>query len=301
MLCRRSIDRGGALGVRLNTIFSDRLPNDPRFKALCREIGDPLRAIGALYFIWSGTQNIGLLEATNEQLKDCFPVGYRGVKSAISALYRSGWLQGSHDPLRIVGNLEHVAKKNEISNRNRQAALARWKPDDECTTHAARMPVASIPHATGMPTYYTVHPGTPLTSTIEGSAHALVGRVEEPDPPLPQTDDLATIAASQIPASEALEIWNHYQARTELRNLTRLPLPVGMDLAHCRAILHMAGRHMVLAKRIVDAYVAYNGNAWWTSKKWPLWALARQRDFDEALQLARGSEARTSEDRGLPE
>lgn len=128
----------------MNTIFETRVFGDPRFYLLARELKDPCRAAGALLFLWSGTQNRKLVVATQEELLTCFPPGYRGAKSVISALYRSGWLQrADHDEsaFRIAGNEEHVLKKEEISQRNRTAANARWG--------ALRMPGAFPENASG--------------------------------------------------------------------------------------------------------------------------------------------------------
>ncbi len=127
----------------MNTIFVDRLQGDPRFKALVREIGDPLKAAGALYFVWSGTQNLHLTEATETQLMDCFPLGYRGVKPALRALTQTGWLVKQEDGYRITGNESHVISAKTISEKNRAAALARW--DAERMRNAVRQ--ASDPHS----------------------------------------------------------------------------------------------------------------------------------------------------------
>lgn len=92
-------------------------------------MGDPLKAIGALYFVWSGTQALQLVEATESQLMDCFPIGYRGVKSALSALKKNGWLAETPAGWRITGNEAHVIKGKTISEKNRAAAIARWEAE----------------------------------------------------------------------------------------------------------------------------------------------------------------------------
>jgi hypothetical protein len=279
----------------VNTIFSDRLPNDPRFKALCREIKDPLRAIGALYYVWSGTQNIGLLEATYQQLSDCFPVGYRGVKTAISALYRSGWLQGSHESTRIVGNLEHVAKKKEISLKAREAALARWHPeavDNSCSEHASGMPDASPPHADPMPPFGAVHRTAP---------HRIAQGGGDPPPPVEDSGRLgpaaevmllpapitttAQASATQVPPDQAQAVVRaHQEILAKVRHHKTLLVPP-MDSWYAKLIVAKCQGDVEQAKMLVKRYVCEDRD-FWRDAGWPLKFLAEERgDFERAYGL----------------
>ena len=133
----------------------------------------------------------------------------------------------------------------------------------------------------------TIYDNDPRSIRVE-TADPLRGRQEAPGIQ-PPTEDLTTLTASQIPASEAIEIWKIHQHETIERKQAPLPMPVGQDIQHCKTFLAMAGRHAQLAKRVMEAYVRCDSNDFWKEKKWPLWAIARQRDFDEALAMARAN------------
>lgn len=114
----------------MNTIIADRLFSDPRFRHLTDELGCPLKAMGALVFLWHGTQNLGVSAADLRVIRATVPFGVRGVDRVLRALVVAGWLEDVGDEYRIVGNEHHVHKREKIKEAGREAALKRWSKTD---------------------------------------------------------------------------------------------------------------------------------------------------------------------------
>jgi len=63
------------------------------------------------------------------------------------------------------------------------------------------------------------------------------------------------------------------------------------DMRHCRWILHQCRRKMALARAVVEEYVLCNSNPYWAKRQWAISVLARERDFEDAHNMARKSQA----------
>ncbi len=134
---------------RVNTIAADRLFSDPRLKRLSRELGCPFKALGALMFMWHGTQNLGVCSADSELLIDTFPLGVRDPQKIVRAFETSGWIEPNGSEYRIVGNGDHVQAREIMSNKGKEGAQKRWGqknrvPHDH--PNAQKMPTPSNQH-----------------------------------------------------------------------------------------------------------------------------------------------------------
>lgn len=175
----------------MDTVVTRRLFSDPDFAMLARELKDPLRAAGALLFVWQGTQQKRLVIATDAELIACFPLGYRGAKTAITAMTKTGWLVdiseitcrypadipeisgrypdrtdrgNSTIPKRyeVRGNVKHVTRKATLSEQNRRAAETRWKALND----ASRMRDEQRAHASASPADASAMPPIPIPIPI---------------------------------------------------------------------------------------------------------------------------------------
>jgi hypothetical protein len=147
----------------LNTIATDRLYSDPRLKRLGREVGCPAKALGLLMWMWHGTQNLGLVVASECDILDALPQGLRNPRKTIEALVRTGWLEDLGDSYRVVGNEIHVQNREVITENARNAARVRWEKENARRMQGA-LPGASSDDAGRMP---PPAPAPPPTSPAE--------------------------------------------------------------------------------------------------------------------------------------
>jgi hypothetical protein len=252
---------------------------------LARDMKDPLRALGALAFIWHGTQEQQLAEATMPQLIACFPLGYRGAKSAISALIRNDWLrENPTNPNRWIvrGNIERVIQKAEFSEKARQAALARWQQHKD----ALGMLGASTEHAGASKKHAQLMPPNP-----NPSPNPIPGGGERP--PAARSETMVDIRASIVPPEAAHRLFNHWQNELHKeRSIGKTLIPPPAALGHAKQVIALAGDDVELAETVVSAYVRSN-HGYWADKIWPLYVLADGKDFERARLLALGGNKTT--------
>lgn len=257
----------------MNTIVDGRVLSDPRFFHLTRELGDPCKAIGALVYCWYGTQNRKLVTATLNELLDCFPPGYRGAKSAISALIVSGWLQTTGEAFVVTGNEEHVLKKEEISQRNKDAANARW--------NALRMRQAS--EAQAMRDASGINPASARHATLRSDpirTDPIQGRESATLPP--QTDSLREIASARVGLVDAQALFQHWrEVMIAERKITPELIASSVLLGEAGLIVALAAGDLERAKRAVTAMVKAE-DQWWAKRRWALDILADGKQFNQA-------------------
>lgn len=288
----------------MDTIVSRNLYADPDFALLAREMKDPLRAAGALLFLWQGTQQKRLVEATEAEIVACFPLGFRGVKSVIAAMVKTGWLRdiselsgrypgdkggdipqltqgypetGKPDipkqPQRyeVRGNLKHVAKKAELSEQNRRAAIARW----EAAGDAKRMRSASATHARA-----SENDAQPMPPTIPSHSIPSQGGGSHPHPPPVET--MADARALLIGTEARLELFEHWQSEHHrVWKSDKVLVPPTAALEAAGKVLVHAGGDMAVAKRAVTVLVETR-EGFWAKQKNALWLLTDARDFERA-------------------
>lgn len=114
----------------MDTSLSDRLFSDPRLKLLSIEVGCPFKALGILGWLWHGSQNLGVSVSDECGILATFPLGVRGPRKTIAALERTGWLEKCEDGYRIVGNDDHLKRREIVSNKGKAGAAARWGKKD---------------------------------------------------------------------------------------------------------------------------------------------------------------------------
>ncbi len=294
-----------ALGwMSLRTNVEDDLWISGRLPKLARtlQIREAL-ALGLLVCVYRRTQHAEIVEASIDRIMTIVVVDFDTDDEARHFLFamvssKLATMSDDGSSMTIHGNEPHVDRLTRLRGQAGAGGKARQKSRlvSEPTAKlqlshslASRSAPSSLLPVSVPSLSVSDYETAPDTPRPEPAVVVVQEPRGAPIPIPPQTDDLATIVASQIPAADAMRLWAKHQAETERRKLARLPMPVGMDLHHCRTILALAGRHMPLAEKVLEAYVRCNSNPYWSDKKWPLWALARERDFQEALTMARAS------------
>lgn len=147
----------------MNTMLHDRLFSDPRLRHLARELGCPLKAIGALAWLWHGSQNVGLSVLDECSIRDTLPLGVRGPGKVLLSLEHTGWIQKCEGGYRVVGNDDHVQVRKKIIKGAKNGAAKRWGKNDALGIGGA------LP--SDMPTPEKEHAPSMLTSPLLTSPH----------------------------------------------------------------------------------------------------------------------------------
>jgi len=276
----------------MNTILNDRLFSDPRLNRLTKLLGCPLKALGALGWMWHGTQNMGICVADEATLDDSIPFGVRDRKKLHVALEESGWIQRCEEGWRIIGNEEHVKARENIKEKGKAAANKRWgnKDGSGMGDPSEKMPNPSQTDGLPMPTPLTS--SSPHLTSKEGSppqqkkAEAAHREFEDRPKLPPQTDSLLEITESTIPMADVTKVVDAYRAALTKRGINPPSLLYLDSEKHgARRLITKCAKDPGLACEVVTAFVG-DDNPWWKGKKWALNLLADDKDFNPALNLA---------------
>lgn len=269
-------------------------------------------ALGVCASLWHSSQAAELSQASSDEvLTFCGPLSKSERTRLLEALEQCAIVSRlENGDFEIRGNEHHITAKkvNSIAQRNR--ALERWKK-------------LGVVDADGIKNEYRRHAGDHASAVQSGSvqssaerssaelfpqtpAQAPLALAEEahkeqearseiqpppkaPPPPLPpQTNSLREITVAQVPPEIAKKLVELHRAEVSKpgRDLVPPPLILPVEMNSAREIFVLAGGSEVIAANAIKAYVRHNGNDFWKKQRWPLSLLARQRDFEQAIQIA---------------
>ncbi len=285
----------------MRTNVEDDLWDSGRLSKLARslQIREPL-ALGLLICVYRRTQKALIVTETIDRLITSVVVDFDSDDEArhfIRAMVVAKLATESSDGnlITIKGNDTHVRRLADFRDRASMGGKASVKK-----AQSFRKPTLepALEHMLNTPSSLLRSPSSDLQTETE--IRDPCARDPEPEARVPSTDDLSTIAASQIPGDQVLSVYESW--RSEMQSVRKIPMPLiasATDKHAIRSLIHMSGS-VAIATEVARAFVHCDDpKGYFKRVGWPLWLLGEVRNFTEARTKASRMMARTSEARGL--